>query len=116
VGGAPALAALYDHLCDTTRALYCVIRERDDFEAPHEPESNILCFRYVGDRSRDDASLDALNRELRERYNRSGEGWITTTVLGPRRVLRVTIMNPRTKEEHVRRLLDRLARMAAALT
>ena len=50
--------------------------------------------------------LTVLNKELRERFNRSGVGWITTTVLNGRRVLRVTIMNPRTRAEHLQRLLD----------
>jgi L-2,4-diaminobutyrate decarboxylase len=53
--------------------------------------------------------LDALNFELRQRYNRSGEGWITTTVLDGRRVLRTTIMNPRTTTAHLDRLLEGLA-------
>jgi L-2,4-diaminobutyrate decarboxylase len=113
--GANGIAALYDHLCATTCALHEAIQARSDFEAMHAPQSNILCFRWVGDRSRDDASLDTLNRALRERYNRSGKGWITSTVLGGRRVLRVTLMNPRTTREHVLRLLDGLAEEALAL-
>jgi len=75
----------------------------------HEPEGNILCFRWVGDRSLDDQALDAFNLDLRTRYNTSGKGWITTTVLDGRRVLRVTVMNPRTSESHLDLLLDQLA-------
>lgn len=110
--GARGIAALYDHLVATTRTLHGAIIERPDFEAMHVPESNILCFRWIGDGTRDDETLDSLNRELRERYNRSGRGWITTTVLGGRRVLRVTIMNPRTTRSHVLRLLDGLTEVA----
>ena len=94
--GARGFGALYDHLCDVARAMHDQLARHPEFEVLHEPESNILCFRWIGDRSRTDAALDEVNRELRERYNRSGAGWITTTVLGGRRVLRVTIMNPRT--------------------
>jgi len=112
--GADGIGALYDHLCATARELHAVIAERTDFEALHEPESNILCFRYVGDGTLLDAELDAINRELREAYNRSGAGWITATTLGGRRVLRVTVMNPRTAVAHVRRLVDGLAAIAAA--
>ena len=82
----------------------------------HEPECNILCFRWVGDRTMTDDALDAFNRALRERYNRSGQGWITATNLGRRRVLRVTIMNPRTDGEDVAELVagvDREARTMA---
>ena len=113
--GADGIGALYDHLCTVTYALHDAIARRGDFEAMHVPESNILCFRWIGSPRRDDASLDELNRELRERYNRSGRGWITSTVLDGRRVLRVTLMNPRTHGEHVTRLLDGLAGEAQSL-
>ena len=89
--------------------------KRPEFEAAHEPESNILCFRYIGDGSADDDTLDALNAELREQYNRSGHGWITTTLLSSRRVLRVTVMNPRTDAGHVRAMLERVAQLGANL-
>lgn len=102
--GSRGLGALYDHLCGTARLLHDAIEERGEFENLHEPESNILCFRYRGS--------DALNRKLRPRYNREGTGWITATVLDGRPVLRVTMMNPRTGAEHVRALLDGLVAQA----
>ncbi len=107
--GAAGFGLLYDHLCATARALHDEVAARPDFEALHEPESNILCFRYVGDRTRPDEALDALNLELRTQFNRGGEGWITTTVLGGRRVLRATIMNPRTTRADLLRVLNGLA-------
>ena len=112
--GADGIGALYDRLCDTTRALYDLLGTRSDFTALHEPESNILCFRYLRAETSED-ELDTINRTLRERYNQSGAGWITTTVLGGRRVLRVTMMNPRTSQAHVERLVDGLAAEAARL-
>ncbi|HJU64291.1 MAG TPA: aminotransferase class V-fold PLP-dependent enzyme [Gemmatimonadaceae bacterium] len=111
--GATGLGALYDHLCATTRVLWEKIGERADFRVLHEPESNILCFHWVGNGELDTAALDVVNRDVRERYNRSGRGWITTTILGGRRVLRVTIMNPRTRIEHLDALLDNLAEEGA---
>jgi L-2,4-diaminobutyrate decarboxylase len=110
--GSEGFAAVYDALAETTRALWEEIGVREDFEAAHEPESNILCFRWIGDGSMQSGELDAANRALRERYNESGHGWITTTLLDGRRWLRVTIMNPRTSREHVRALLQGLAREA----
>ena len=113
--GADGIGRLYDRLCDTTLLLHQKLGERRDFLALHLPESNILCFRYVGDGHATPESLDQLNFALRQRYNASGEGWITTTVLGGRRVLRTTIMNPRTGPEHLDRLLAGLARTAREL-
>lgn len=113
--GADGIGRVYDHLCDMTRMLYDAIVERPDFEPLHEPASNILCFRYVGDGTISAEVLDALNRDLRARYNASGEGWITLTVLDGRPVLRVTMMNHRTRAHHILRLLDGLGTQARAM-
>ena len=110
--GRAELGAIHDHLCTTTQALWTAVRANPRFEAPHEPESNILCFRYVGDTAQSAAELDAINAAVRERYNRSGHGWITTTLLNGRRVLRVTVMNPRTTADHVRAMLARIDALA----
>jgi L-2,4-diaminobutyrate decarboxylase len=117
--GSRGLGRLYDHLCHTARLLYDAIEERSDFESLHEPESNILCFRYLGRNggvrtasAGDTERIDALNRELRPRYNSEGSGWITATVLDGRPVLRVTMMNPRTSSQHVKALLDGLTAKA----
>jgi len=113
--GASGLGALYDHLCSTARTLHAAIVKRPVFQAMHEPESNILCFRYVGDSAVPDDRLDALNLELRATYNREGDGWITSTVLGGRRVLRVTLMNPRTTPGDLDRVLDGLEAIGGRL-
>jgi L-2,4-diaminobutyrate decarboxylase len=113
--GASGLGALYEHLCATAHALYEAILARPQFQALHPPESNILCFRYVGDGSVPGDRLDALNLELRAIYNREGDGWITSTVLGGRRVLRVTLMNPRTTTRDLARVLDGLESLGAGL-
>lgn len=111
--GADGLGALYDRLCDSAAALHGLIARRDDFAALHEPESNILCFRYVGRGGVPDDRLDEVNLRLRAAFNRAGEGWITTTMLGGRRVLRVTLMNPRTTGADLAQVLDGLARLAS---
>ena len=113
--GMRTLGEIYDHQCGLARAMHAHLEQHPQFEPMHEPESNILCFRWVGNGSHDDEALDAFNRELRESYNRSGEGWITATNLGDRRVLRVTIMNPRTRESDLAEIIDGLARQADAM-
>ena len=111
--GADGFAALYERLCDTTLGLYEELVQHPDFTPLHTPESNILCFRWTGGPPLGEAERDARNLAIREHYNRSGDGWITTTVLDGRRVLRVTVMNPRTTREHVRRLVTGLAAVGA---
>jgi L-2,4-diaminobutyrate decarboxylase len=108
--GLEHFAALQEKTVRNTEYLFARLGEEDDFEAMHRPESNILCFRHLPERARgmDPARLDRFQAELRERFNASGRGWITTTLLGGRRVLRVTLINPLTEEEHLDALLDGL--------
>jgi len=109
------LGALYEHLCATAHALHGAILTRPAFHAIHEPESNILCFRHAGDGSLPDDRLDARNLELRTACNNEGDGWITSTALGGRRVLRVTMMSPRTTSADRERVLNELESMGGRL-
>jgi len=111
--GRRGIALLHDHLCGLALQVREELARHPEFEVLHAPDSNILCFRYVGDKRADAAVLDAINREIRERYNRSGAGWITATLLDGRRVLRVTMMNPRSTRDHIRALVDGLLSVAS---
>jgi L-2,4-diaminobutyrate decarboxylase len=104
-GTAPFAEAL-ERVTATTRYLYECVRDSDDFEPMHEPDFNIFCWRHRGD--------DALNARLREELLRSGEAWITSTVLKGRRVLRVTVINPATGREEIDAMLASLRRLASA--
>ena len=108
--GTTAFGLLYDHLCETAAAIYGAVRRRAVFEAGPEPECNILCFRYVGDGTLNDTELDALNAQMRRRLNNSGHGWITGARLEGREVLRMTVMNPRTRLHDGEAILDALER------
>jgi len=99
-GTAPIVEAI-ERVSALTHFLYERVLASEDFEAVHEPELNIFCFRKRG-------LDDQATAELRERLLRSGRAWITTTVLRGERVLRVTMMNPRTTEADVESLLDAL--------
>jgi L-2,4-diaminobutyrate decarboxylase len=105
--GTEPLAAALDGVTEMTRYLYESVAASDDFEPLHEPVFNIFCFRHRSD--------DATNGALRERLIRSGEAWITSTVLRGRRVLRVTMINPRTERRHVDAMLASLRKEAAEL-
>ena len=52
--GVRTLGAIYDHQCDLARAMRAMLDEHPSFEPMHEPESNILCFRWTGDGSHGD--------------------------------------------------------------
>jgi L-2,4-diaminobutyrate decarboxylase len=98
-GTRPFVEAM-EHVTDLTRYLYDAVVASPNFEAMHVPDFNIFCFRH---RSDDDS-----NASLREKLIRSGQAWITSTVLKGQRVLRVTMINPRTERGDVDRMLAAL--------
>jgi L-2,4-diaminobutyrate decarboxylase len=99
-GTKPIVDAI-ERVTELTRYLYDRLAASHDFEPVHAPDLNILCFRRRG-------LDDEQTADLRERLIRSGKAWITTTLLRGERVLRVTMMNPRTTEAHVDGMLDAL--------
>jgi L-2,4-diaminobutyrate decarboxylase len=115
--GADHLAALIEKTVRNTETLHTMLADAPDFEPLHAPETNILCFRYLPAEARVFGAprIDRLQSELRERYNLSGRGWITATVLAGRAVLRVTLMNPHTGPEQLERLLDGLRELGRGL-
>ena len=89
------------------------VRSRPGFELAVEPESNIVCFRYVGDES-DAATLDALNNRIRKQLLTDGRFYIVQTTLNGQVWLRVSLMNPLTTDAQLGMLLDVVTRMATA--
>lgn len=100
-GGAASIVHALERTADLTRYLYERVLASDDFEPAHEPALNIFCFRKRG-------LSDEQTADLRERLIRSGRAWITSTILRGGRVLRVTMMNPRTTERDVDAMLEAL--------
>ena len=113
--GTRAFGVLFDYFSDLTLELRDMLRASGEFDVVHEPQCNILCFRFVGNGGASPERLDALNAQLREAYNTRGTGWITTTVLDGRRVLRTTLLNPRIRTEHLHALVHELREIAADL-
>lgn len=80
------------------------VRHRPGFELAVAPESNIVCFRYVGDET-DPARIDALNAQIRKQLLHDGRFYIVQTTLRGRLYLRVSLMNPFTTDAHLTELL-----------
>jgi aromatic-L-amino-acid decarboxylase len=69
------------------------IEADERFELAAPTPLNLVCFRHRGG--------DGLNRELLERLNRSGDLYLTHTVLDGRYTLRLCVGQTRTEERHV---------------
>jgi glutamate/tyrosine decarboxylase-like PLP-dependent enzyme len=62
-----------------------------------------------------DLEIDRLQQRLQQVIERSGEAWLTTTVLHGRRALRVNVNSFLTEQRHIDDLLELLVRSAAEL-
>jgi L-2,4-diaminobutyrate decarboxylase len=107
---------LFEDMVDVTfdlgRVFYEKLRAAPDFVPLHEPECNIVAFRYVPEplRDADPATVGRFNREIRRRLIESGEFYIVQTNLDGAGALRVTIINPLTTEVHLEGLMEAIRR------
>ena len=81
------------------------VRSRPGFELAVAPESNIVCFRYVGNETAPD-KLNAMNTQIRRQLLADGRFYIVQTILRGQTYLRVSLMNPLTTDVHLMALLD----------
>jgi L-2,4-diaminobutyrate decarboxylase len=99
------VTAVYDLARDFARLL----REAGDFETAVEPESNIVCFRYL---KPGESDLDGLQRRIRRRLLEKGSFYVVQAELRGRIWLRCTLINPRTTLSDLAALLDEIRTIA----
>lgn len=103
---------LFSDLVDSTFAMgqtfYDMLCEADDFAPLHKPECNIVAFRYVPEAMKNAApfELGEFQLRLRRKLIESGEFYLVPTKVDGIGALRCTIINPMTREQHLRDLLD----------
>src|SRR6185503_5146683 len=97
--------ALTEYLADALDGL-------PDFARLGNVETAVCCFKFLpaAARSQDGNYQDRLQQHLQQRIEKSGEAWITTTVLHGRRALRVNINSFLTETRHVNELISLLQR------
>jgi len=108
-------SALWDELttgvCEVAHAAFEYCARSRVLEPVYEPQLNILCFR-LRSRPRSGAAADQLHWEIKEAVNASGRAYISSTVLGGRRVFRSVVMNPRTTAEDIVQVMKEVERAA----
>lgn len=105
--GEERLGAYVDDRYSATRRFYEIIRARNGFECPYEPEANILCFRYGDD--------DSLQDQIRENLLRDGSFHLTAATVAGKRYLRMTVMSPQTSDETISAMLAAIERASGQL-
>lgn len=81
-----------------------LIHSQADFELALEPQSNIVCFRYVPIVFAKE-KLSELNSEIRKALVKEGKFFIVKTIVRRETYLRITIMNPFTSITELEELL-----------
>lgn len=99
--GADGLASLVDNVFASARRLAGKLAAAADFTLLMPPQTNIVCFRHgTGDQGR-----------LRRRIVESGAFHLTQVDLHGTTWLRVTLMNPLTREDDLEALLETVRRL-----
>jgi L-2,4-diaminobutyrate decarboxylase len=112
--GSSLFAEKIEYLCQLTRQAYQVIEADPDFEEIHEPEANILCFRYrpAGIRATD---IHELQLSVRNEVRRRGRFFISKVDIEGIAALRVVLMNHETTAEHFTALLGHIREIGREL-
>ncbi|MBT8142222.1 MAG: hypothetical protein KJO88_07625, partial [Gammaproteobacteria bacterium] len=106
------LGAFVDDRYDMASKFYAMLKDRPNFIAPYQPETNILCFRYQG---ADGNASDDLQQKIRFELMKRKKFHITSTLINKVRYLRVTIMNKLTDEKVLSEMLDAIEQLAVEL-
>jgi aromatic-L-amino-acid decarboxylase len=110
--GRAGYAAVIERQIALTEYLASRIEELPNFQRVGQVETAVCCFKFQAPGSENIAGdeQDRLQQQLQQKIERSGEAWITTTVLNGRRVLRVNINSFLTQRRHIDDLLELLER------
>ncbi|WP_400073286.1 pyridoxal phosphate-dependent decarboxylase family protein [Zobellia russellii] len=104
-----------DQLYDSAQVLSELIKVKPNFELVHEPESNIVNFRYITSNKLNNTELNGLNGEIRKQLIASGKFYIVQTTINGERTLRCSVMNPLTSKRDFIELLDEIEKLAFSI-
>ncbi|MEV0614378.1 pyridoxal-dependent decarboxylase [Nonomuraea sp. NPDC050404] len=113
--GRALFAEKIEYLCGLTRAIHRILQGEPDFEAAHQPESNILCFRYRPRWVREQ-DVHRLQVAIRDRIKLRGTFFISKVDVDGVAALRVVMMNHLITEEHFRMLLAEIRAVGQELS
>ncbi|HLL75901.1 MAG TPA: pyridoxal-dependent decarboxylase [Pyrinomonadaceae bacterium] len=108
--GTRGYAEIIERQIELTERLAARVSELEHFETIGRVETAVCNFRIVPPGVRNVRELDDLQRALQQRVERSGEAWISTTILGGRRALRANVNSFLTERRHVDDLVELLRR------
>jgi len=99
--GERGLAGYIERQFDLAGEAYEYISQLPDFECAVAPQSNILCFRMLEEN-------DETHLKVRDRLTAQGDFYISTTEFNGKRYLRLSLMNPDTSLDDIKRLVSEI--------
>ncbi|MEV3920798.1 pyridoxal phosphate-dependent decarboxylase family protein [Actinomadura coerulea] len=104
VYGRALFAQKIEQLCQTAHEAHRILLDEPDFEVLHEPEANILCFRYRPEGIAAER-VHRLQLRIRKQVRLAGRFFISKVDVQGTAALRVVFMNHQINAEHFRMLL-----------
>jgi len=115
--GRAGYARVIESQIELTQYLANRIDQLADFETVGPVETAVCCFKFspAGMAGVSGIEQDRLQQKLQQGIEKSGDAWITTTVLNGRRALRANINSFLTERRHIDDLVELLERKSATL-
>jgi aromatic-L-amino-acid/L-tryptophan decarboxylase len=113
--GRKGYAETVERQIELTKHLAGRIDQLEEFERVSPVETAVCCFRFEpkARSGMDETELDALQGQVQQMIEQSGEAWLTTTMLHGRRAFRVNVNSFLTEKRHIDDLVGLLQRSAA---
>lgn len=112
--GDDGIGELVDQGLRQVKMWQALLKERNCFELAHEPDLNLVCFRYRRGGLSDD-ELNRLNEQIQRELMLCGEGFVSITTLRGKRWLRSVFLNPSTAEKDMRVVMGVIERLGHQL-
>lgn len=115
--GPQIFADMVDVTIDLAQQFHAMLDSAADFTPLHEPQCNIVAFRYSPPELREAPAerVDSLQLRLRRKVIESGEFYLVQSRIDGRPALRTTMMNPLTTADDLRGLIECLRRNGRGL-
>ncbi|NQZ12786.1 MAG: hypothetical protein HRT35_37020, partial [Algicola sp.] len=109
--GRSLFAEKIEYLCQLTSRVYDLLESQSDFDVLHQPQANILCFRFLPEQLPSDLSQDNIGEfqvALRNHTRAAGKFFISKVDIDGVAALRVVFMNHEITLDHVNQLFDEI--------
>jgi L-2,4-diaminobutyrate decarboxylase len=112
--GKAVFADKIEYLCELTKEAYQILKGEPDFQVLHQPEVNILCFRYLPS-NLVESEFPNFQVEIRNRIKEGGKFFISKIDINGIPSLRLVFMNHQINSTHIGMLLSEIRKTGQEL-